>query len=143
MASVTVVGHTRDSRNQQENETVADVWSIKGISLAEREGITKDAREADVPIGRYLVRGWQCLRHGANHAHARPDRDIAASLDRFERLARLAHEISGAKDAASRTAKRILRHALEAESVAMLPSPSPKPLPAMIEGNAVEETTDA
>lgn len=121
---------------------MADVWSIKGITLAEREGITKDAREADMPIGRYLVRGWQCLAHGANGmGPPRPDRDMTAALDRFERMARLAHEISGAKDAASRTARRILRHALEAES--LLPSPSPKPLPKMIEGNAIEETTDA
>jgi hypothetical protein len=117
---------------------MADVWSIKGITTDERARITRAAEAADVPIGRHIVRACQAF----DATQPLPQAEREAALARFERMARLAFEISGTKDQATRMARRTLTALLKIEAASIgaeLSTPSrvarTPPAP-MIEGRA-------
>lgn len=114
---------------------MADVWSLKGITPNERERITTAAREADLPIGRFIVRACEIAISGSVPA-PRSERDLSGALDRFERMTRLAHDIDQDKSQACRTARRVLRGMIAAEGATVLPPIARAP---MIEGTAHED----
>jgi hypothetical protein len=113
---------------------MADVWSIKGITTEERARITAAAREADQPISRFVVRACMAAISGSVPA-PRSERELGNALDRFERMARLAHDIGDGKSRACQAAKRTLKGLIEAETITLLPTLAPPRAP-MIEGTA-------
>jgi len=102
---------------------MAEVWSIKGISPAERETITRGAEAAGVPIGRYIVHACVAL----DATQPMPARETEEAWRRFERMVRLAVELRDHRDGPARAARRLLRAGIEAEGGRLFPGPGTAP----------------
>lgn len=117
---------------------MADVWSIKGITAEERGQITTAAKAADIPISRFIVRACMAAIGGGTVPLPVPvaPQNGAHGLDRFERMARLAHEIRDGKSRGCMAAKRALASMIEAEAATLLPATIEAERAPLIEGKA-------